>query len=439
MTKLLVFLAGIFVAASAHAQDERDGFSLNLDLPLVDLPFTDISGLSSPSMRQSLAVTKDVYYLTNYALESALEPTNGNGWHRVWTRMAIAVADVVLYESAPFGGAWMHEEWHRAVMTRHRTSSFNGIYYFAGGSFTAVDHESDADLARIKDGHNPDFVRLSAAGMESEHVLANAIEKDAFFDGTRTWNNVQLMIAHVSPFSYLQECAGSSSDTDTKMMNEKEGTDVAHRDFTGLDCNGWAYDLFHEDDKYADRGTHPSGVGIDRYRTFSMLSDEGRRYLKRQVTLSALNFVDPFLLGRNGFASDDGRWNATLRHFLTSFGYAVDANAYVATTPFTGLVTLHNYWNRSHYFPGVEVQTFGWQWPVETDVRAMVWLQPKGQRFKTAAGTPGGLIDVTMGPRLEGRVRPYVELVGKTAGWVAGNVYLDKNLSVLLGVSQIAL
>jgi hypothetical protein len=375
----------------------------------------------------------------SYLLEWPLQPDTGGFWHQLWTKLVITVADEAFYDGAPLGGGWMHEEWHRAVMTRHHVKSYNGIYDFAGGNFTSVSREKDEDLARMKDGNNPDFVRLSAAGMESEHVLALEIERDSFFDHTATWNGAQLLLGTYGPYGYLDECAGKSADEDTAKFNAREKT-IAERDFTGLDCNAWAYDLFHEDEKYAARGPHPSGVGIDRYRDWSDLQGEPQHYLEAQKHLEALSFIDPFILGFKGFGSESGvRWNANMKHYLASFGYAIDGNLFLHTARVNGLFTLHNYWNHERYFPGIEARTFGWKLPVETDVRAMAWLQPKNQRFYTGSATPGGLLDVTVGPRLANGVRPYGELVAKSEGWVAGNVYLKRNLSVQLGLSLLTL
>src|SRR6185503_15319227 len=97
------------------------------------------------------------------------------------------------------------------------------------------------------------------------------------------------------------------SEPTTEEQNRKEGTNVPTRDFTGLDPDGWVYDLFRPDEPYAARGIHPSGVGIDRYRSESDFTPRERRYLRRQARLSWLNLLNPQLIGLYGF--DVGRLN----------------------------------------------------------------------------------------------------------------------------------
>jgi hypothetical protein len=49
------------------------------------------------------------------------------------------------------------------------------------------------------------------------------------------------------------------------------------------------------------RGTHPSGVGIDRYVKYSDLTGEEQDFLKKQAYLSLLNFIDPQIISIHRF------------------------------------------------------------------------------------------------------------------------------------------
>ena len=68
--------------------------------------------------------------------------------------MALTVfAANVLISSMPIPlyDVWMHEEWHRAVMTQRNISSHNGVYNFDfGSSSIPVDRVTDDDLIRLK-------------------------------------------------------------------------------------------------------------------------------------------------------------------------------------------------------------------------------------------------------------------------------------------------
>ena len=61
-------------------------------------------------------------------------------------------------------------------------------------------------------------------------------------------------------------------------------------------------------------------------------------------------------------------------------------------------------------------------------------MQPKGQSFFATRRQAGGLAGIQIRTG-RGRVwQPYVEGEAKTAGWVAGNPFLDANVSVRAGV-----
>jgi hypothetical protein len=129
-----------------------------------------------------------------------------------------------------------------------------------------------------------------------------------------------------------------------------------------------------------------------------------------------------------------------LRHLLTSFGYAVDANVFWKEDVASVFVILHSYFNGERYFPGIEVELQRYSVPVggrSVDItpRLAAWLQPDGQRFRTAGGTPGVLGSMRFEPRAGRGLAPYLEIEAKTAGWVAGNVDLGSNVSVRLGAT----
>ena len=66
--------------------------------------------------------------------------------------------------------------------------------------------------------------------------------------------------------------------------------------------------------------------------------------------------------------------------------------------------------------------------------RLDLWLQPEQQQFETSKGKPGGLVSLKLARPFNKRLDSFIELEAKTDGWVAGNVYLDDNVSVRLGL-----
>jgi hypothetical protein len=67
--------------------------------------------------------------------------------------------------------------------------------------------------------------------------------------------------------------------------------------------------------------------------------------------------------------------------------------------------------------------------------RVALWLQPRDQGFRTALTQPGGLVALRVRQATPARVAAFLELEGKTQGWVAGNVHLERNVSVRIGAS----
>lgn len=417
---------------------------VTLHLPLVDTPFNFKHAHPFPSMEQSLSITRGLYDVAHYGLHKFVEP-RADGWKGFWGRLSFAVLDMEILSRVPFGQAWLHEEWHRAVMSNRGISSYNGVYSASPTqSLIAVSHESDEDMVRLKRDDPADHVRLLEAGMEAEHELSYRFEQDTFFNQNGDFRAFAQWYLHLSPTFYLWTCASQNADKETDKQNRLDGASIEKRDFTGLDCTSWAYDLHRRDEPFAARGLHPSGVGINRYRKFSDLSSDEQRYLVRARNLSLLNFVDPFLFrNTQGFAMDglfgerDAAWTMTLRHMLTSFGTVGDVNFFYRSTSIHALATLHVYLNQHRSFPGAEFRLLdvpldaGSQW--RGNLRAQVWQQPRDQRFETREAAGGGLLGGSVSYRVRPDIAPYVELVGKTAGWVAGQVELERNFQTIAG------
>ena len=439
---LCTFLASFPALFSARAQAQQSSptkrtLNANADVVLFDAPYNS-SGLPRyPSMSQSLSITKTFYEVSHGTLEQRIDPYE-DGWQGFFNRLAFVGFDV-LTMSLPPASAWMHEEWHRAVMGNRNIDSHNGVYNLKGGSTIPVDRVTDEDLIRLKEESNADFVRLSTAGMESEHQLALAVEKDHFFRGTRTFDYPALALFKMSPALYVGACSGSESNRITDESNDEDGADIPKRDFTGLDCNAWMYDLQRPDEPYSARGTHPSGVGINRYRKFSDLSKGEKDFLRLQSQLTWLNLVDPFIFGYESFGSSP--WNANLGHDLTPFGYTVDVNLF-RTWPMgaKSLATLHVFRNGVRSFPGFDFERQVSPAAAQMmDSRLLsyrfgIWQQPKGLRFDTAEGTLGGLIGAKFRLLTVREVDLYTELLHKTQGWVPGVVKLDHGTNVQVGV-----
>ena len=368
-------------------------------------------------MQQSLAITGSVYELSHQALWDAFGK-------REWaSKTAVGLFDLATTAvlPLPLTDVWLHEEWHRAVLGRRGINSFDDVYYFRVTDTVAVSHVRDEDLIRLKRDHPADQVRLQEAGIEGEYALVQRLEKDRFFHGSRAWHMPLYWLIKLEAQGYVASGTDDEVNADTDKMNREDGSSVKKRDFTGHDFVGWMYDLSRPDEPYQARGIHPSGVGINRYRKPSDLTDDERRFLHRQGQLQYLNFLDSNLIGIDAFHDV----NITAAHLLTSFGYTIDANVFLRGKRKV-FVVLHDYKNRERHFPGADVQLLD----TPLTLRLALWLQPERQRFRDRRGKPGGLIGVRVD-----RGTTFAEVEAKSRGWVQGIESLEASLALRFGLT----
>ena len=432
--KRLIFALGFFVSLTASAQS---------DTPKVDITLFDSynlqHGLRAPSMQQSLSATATTYDLTHLALQNAFGEK-----HPRLNKTAVALFDglTTAVTPLPLTDAWLHEEWHRAVMGNRGIDSFDDVYKFQfGANAINVSHVRDEDLIRLKAEHPADLVRLDEAGVEGETMLAQRLEKERFFDRSTAWHLPLYWLLKIGVQGYIASGADRQSDVDTDDANAREGADIKRRDFTGHDFLGWIYDLSRPDEPYAARGIHPSGVGINRYRKTTDLTAEELHYLDRQGKLSWLNFADTNLIGIDRFRTGGVEWNVAGAHYLTSFGYTLDANVFLRTENRKLFITLHDYVNRQRNFPGVDVELVDHRVSfrgreLRVTPRVALWSQPDGQQFRTSEARLGALAGVRVDGPAIGRYAAYVAVDAKTAGWVAGEEHLDSSVAVRIGVTR---
>ena len=418
--------------------------TLHASIPLIDIPFQSSDGRHVFSMRQSIDLSKSYYQVTYPLLSNGLDL---NGSRTIspslrLPRLVLFVSYILASSYLPLGDAWVHEEYHRAVLKNRGVDSYDNIYDLKlFGDSVSVSRVQDEALVELKKKYPHDLIRSHAAGYESDNQLITALEKDAFFLGTSPVTAIVLFNI-LNDYLYISTSASDEANTITDEMNRAEGT-IQVRDFTGLDFTAWVYDLFRPYEDYMARGTHPSGIGIDRYIKNSDLTEEEKRFLKKQGDLSLLNFVNViFITGKPLKMIHSGQEflvNIRPRHYLSSFGYTVNLDFFMKTSDLNLFLSLQNQFNHEHYFPGIDVeisrkavQFLGKKLLVTP--RLAVWLQPKDQNFRTSESEPGVLVSVKTEFPFWKRYTTYLEIEGKTPGWVAGNVFLDENVSMRAGV-----
>ncbi len=417
---------------------------LPLAFPILDAPYNFSSGYSFPSMDQSLALCKNIAQVSHSLI---IDGTGGLDQRGCVHFLVVAAFDY-FYFYLPPGYAWLHEEWHRAVMGRRGIPSRNDVYDFdIFAESIAVSRVEDDDLVYLKRLHPAEMVRLHAAGNEAEIELTLAMRRDSFFSGrSPRYDLISWWMNLANAWAYVHLCTTSGADSDTDEANAADGADIGRRDFTGLDFTAWVYDLFRPGEPYEARGVHPSGVGIDRYIKRSDLTGAERSYLELQRNLFVLNFLSPQMFGLDRFLLRDpftGRalsFNFAASHHLTCFGYDAAAHLFFREGDINLAVTLHQYAAESLHLPGIDVSLVRYR--IDTPVAsfyasatAALWLQPRDLLFHDGDARPGGLFKLALTFPVTDRLELYLQGGAKTRGWVAGIVYLEEAIQASAGIS----
>lgn len=403
-----------------------------------------IRSYESLSMQQALAVTKNLhatnYYFHNKLWNKWIQPTTKKKQllNRLAANASAGVVDYVLaYQLMVFGPVWLHEEFHRNGITHQCISSHNDTYYrfgggTPGGSITKV---KDEDLIRWKATAPQEMIRSFAAGIEAQYELVRNMRKDNFFQKTNYPNAVMNFLITKQAVDYVNQFKKENYDA----ANEANENTVSSRDYVGWDFTPWVYDLFKPDEPYTARGTHPSGVGIHRNVKRSMLTQEEDDYLAKMGRLQYINFLSPAMLSISRIkVNEKFAFSFAGRHILNSFGHDLGADIFLDMKGSQWLVGLHGYQNQERFFPGIEIEKPDLQVKagkkiIPLQARIMIWMQPKDQLFKTTKGEAGGLLQLRGKYQIKKSFSVYTELEGKTDGWVAGNPYLNKNLTIRTG------
>jgi hypothetical protein len=448
-------LAGVLIAAApslaggepAAPPPPPPAEKMPLSLPLLEPPRSLDLGFRFPTWEQAFglhhALIMGGHEFIHFAAFQWLP------WPPFWQQFT-EIAATIAYDFAtmrlPLGEGWLHEEGHASIMAINGLGSRQVFNPGSGCNPGSVCGLTDEGIAGVKDGRAADWIRVQEAGMESEIEMSTRVARDVFFHDRPAYQQAPyIFIQNASVFFYRFACAAPDLFTPQDVLDE--GPSVDARDFTGPDCTGWVWDLFRPTTPYADRGPHPSGAGLRRFRLFDDLSYEEQLYLRRMRNLALLNFVDPFAFGVGGFEVPSPlggggvlKLNATLKHHLTSFGDSLGVNLFLRQDPWKVLATYHSHRNLTGYFPGLTLELR--RFPVEVAgawirLSAVLagWLQPRDQDFRTAASAFGGMISLGAAVPVLPFGEAFLRVKAKSPGWVAGDANLDAGAEASLGVN----
>jgi hypothetical protein len=428
-TIFAAFLTGVLFAVPLFSQDADPNPELKLDLPIFALPYqidaASIPGYNffdsytHPDMEASLAITGDVYSSFHFGMNK-LRGVMGQDayWKRFVYHVGVAVGDLLFYLlPIPTGYFWMHESFHRAGLTHMGVRSHIN-FAFPAGAYTIND--SGGDIYKY------DLPRMIEAGMESEYLLIEKMQRNNFFYDQDMPNEFLYWLANLQAWGYAYNPFLQEGMT---MVVEGKEQEVS------ADSLQWAYFLFHPEENITMESEDDEAIGL------SDLKDHEKEFLKNRVLWSLVNFASPMMFGIRSIPFGAGfSGNFALRQFYTSFGTDLSVNVYLKKAPFNLAFSYHSYINYEHYFPAVEAALVDFPLRIGglgmyLSPRVLVGAQPKDQDFFTADPGFFGLIGFRADFALSRHFLPYIEFTAKTNGWVAGNELLEAAAGVGLGIS----
>ncbi len=395
------------------------------------------------SMEQTTEMARNLhgslYYGHNVIWNVVIEPNSTKRYilNRVVANIAALGTDYLAIK-LPYGFAYQHEEFHRAVMSSRHIYSYDEVWKFGKGLDIAVTNVKDEDLVYLKANHPADQVRLSAAGVEGEYAFLLRMREDNFFRQTGyPFLGISLLgTIHAVSYVNLPFTERFNSITDSILANDRDN--ILARDYTGWDFSAWVYDLFTPEEPYEDRGTWPGGLGIKRPVKESDLTAEMKDFLRETGNMQYLNFISPFMIGINRIQLKPGYFfNFALRSIPTSFGYYAGGDFFLDFNDRQVLLNLGINRSKSLILPSVDVTYYNIIRREDSRFSANVnlsgWLQPKDQLFAADKASPGMAVGVQPRFDIGERFTIMADLSYKTKGWVFGNPYLDEKLTFRLG------
>jgi hypothetical protein len=462
---VIVFLLITAFEIFSQINDSLNSSILFFDLYLIDLPYqTDaastvgdgvlsfesfVKGYANPGMHQSLSLSADLYTALHHGIKKLFYPVpeaSGMKWQkgkRLLFSLVLVGTDFLSFYLPGFDG-WMHEEYHRSVLTRFHVNSFNDMNKFpVGAKLVNVSHVKDEGLIQFKQIGPADFIRSHVAGIEGEYLLTDRLQRNNFFYNQDLPHVPLYLFTTLNAVLYVRLCSDpAEADKLTNEANARE-TEPEPRDYTGLDFLAWTYDLFRPGEEYSLRGVHPSGNGLDRYIKTTDLTQEELSYLKKQGSLQWLNLISPMMIGISTIRLNrDGLYgNLSFRHYLTSFGNDISCNVLLRSRQNKFYFSFHSAQNYTRSYPALEAHVIDREFRILKGTlyfspRILIGMQPYKQEFKTSRSAFLGLAEYKFELKYRHLISPFAEFSFKTDGWIAGNEFLSGNFSCRLGISS---
>lgn len=396
------------------------------------------------SMEQTIDMARNLhgslYYGHNLLWNKLVEPVNTKKYilNRFLANITALGTDYLAIK-LPYGYAFLHEEFHRSVLSSRNIYSYDEVWKFGKGLDIAVTNVKDEDLVYLKMQYPADQVRLSAAGVEGEYAYIQRMREDNFFRQTSyPFIGISFLgTLHAVNYVNLPFTERFNAITDSILSYDKNN--ILARDFTGYDFSAWVYDLFTPDEPYTHRGTWPGGEGIKRPIRESELTREMKSFLSETGNMQYLNFISPFLLGINRIQiKPDYYFNFALRSIPTSFGYYAGGDFFLDFNKRQLMLNFGIFRSKNLTLPSLDITYFNIirkkDSRFNTSIHLSGWLQPEDQMFASTRTDPGIQVGAYSGFDITRRFSITADLTFKTKGWVFGNPYPDEKFAFRLGL-----
>jgi hypothetical protein len=441
-TKLLILLGSLFLIFNTTAQES---FKLRIDVPLVDIPQNLELPHRYPSMDEAMNWSADFYELGFWGIDELgnllFRPDRGDNsrlkrFGRGAFKYALGLAFSKYGSELPIPlGVWGHEEFHRSVLGARGISSNNGNWLFDRWDGT-VYGLSDETLGLLKLNYNENLLYSYVAGVQYEILLNEKVTLNDFYYKRSFPKAVLILYNAYYVWDYFRFSAGSGSDSAKVLAPPHESVDPVLRDYAGSDLTAWIHDMFNPDTPYNNRDPFPEGNGVNRRIGYSDLSSEEREYLNDQKKLSLLNFLNPSIFFINRIRlTDDLSFNFFTQYSPAHFGnsIAVFLPVNYKETGFLLNATRYSSSNTDGIGFGFGVFNLGFTDRIHSDIRLNVWDQPES--FQGTGKITGGMIGIKTSYSFSKSFSAYINISGKTRGWIIGNPYLEENVSARVGMA----
>lgn len=436
----LIFLLptqGVF--ADPLLLDDED--YIPLEIPLAELPFNYENGFQFPGMRQSFAYSQSWSVFIHENLGYFLE---ASGFEQTLSFIAVGFFDLYLERYIPGGSEWLKIESKRSILAANDISSYNNIYDFEREEKSFyISKVEDEDLINLKAAKPQDYIRLSSVSYESIIQSNKDIHEKYFISGRHPkyilpymWINFAEIIVDISDV-INGDCDEKIDEMNLEQLNESD------RDIFGCDYTSWVYSLYNPEESLIERGTHSSGIGIDRYIKYEDLSDAEKDYLKKMRLYSIVNMLSPSVFAMQRFPVGNENeifWNFAFYHYLAPFGHSIDFKFFLKLSDHNYFLTLNYFENNETSFPGIELSAG--RIPLEIKNFDMMfsgslsaWFQPEDLSFTSKTYSPGGAFSFDLIFPINYKFELFSGVCAKTSGWKPGYISLESNLAFTAGLN----